>query len=183
MDLDQMFHTIVSQGIEQAHQEKTYHPQPEPVLANTTVQLGTLHRAVIDYAEGHESWHVVEDQVVHLIAQLFRLLTEGDRVQGIVPPHTPPPGGRVDVKLLRKGIDEGRWVRWSPGNVESESLGRIKSWNRRTGTVHVVFRADGHLDQADFVNYTSESCEDANLRFISEKVAPYLLAQEGKAMP
>ena len=50
-------------------------------------EAGEVVRAGVHYAEGRYEWEELEGEVVQTIAMLFRLLTEGDEINGVIPPQ------------------------------------------------------------------------------------------------
>lgn len=62
-------------------------PQPNYVALKVAEEAGEVVRAAVHYAEGRAAWSEVEDEAVQAIAMIMRLLVEGDRVNGIIPPH------------------------------------------------------------------------------------------------
>lgn len=66
-------------------------PQPNYVALKVAEEAGELVKAAVHYAEGRESWENVEAEAVQTIAMVVRLLVEGDRKNGVVPPALPAP--------------------------------------------------------------------------------------------
>jgi hypothetical protein len=66
-------------------------PQPNYVLTKVAEEAGEVVKAGVHYAEGRDfTWEDLEGECVQTLAMIFRLLTEGDRVIGVVPPHEFP---------------------------------------------------------------------------------------------
>ena len=64
-------------------------PQPNFVALKVAEEAGEVVRAAVHYSEGRLSWDKLEGEAVDLLAMVFRLLTEGDQINGITPPpHT-----------------------------------------------------------------------------------------------
>lgn len=61
-------------------------PQPNYVTLKVAEEAGEVVRASVHYAEGRLSWQELENEAVQLLAMVFRLLTEGDQVNGVKPP-------------------------------------------------------------------------------------------------
>lgn len=68
-------------------------PQPNYVLLKVAEEAGEVVQAGVHYAEGRETWENLEGEVVQTMAMLYRLVTEGDQVNGVIPPAAPAPGG------------------------------------------------------------------------------------------
>lgn len=64
------------------------YPQPNYTALKLAEEAGEVVQAMVHYAEGRDkTWEDVEEEVVQTIAVLYRLLIEGDAVNGIIPPH------------------------------------------------------------------------------------------------
>jgi hypothetical protein len=61
-------------------------PQPNYVTLKVAEEAGEVVQAAVHYAENRETWEAVEGEVIQTIAMLFRLLIEGDQVNGVIPP-------------------------------------------------------------------------------------------------
>lgn len=61
-------------------------PQPNFVALKVAEEAGEVVRAAVHYSEGRLEWEELEGEVVQTIAMLLRLLTEGDEVNGVIPP-------------------------------------------------------------------------------------------------
>lgn len=79
---------IVSRAFAAQEKAQTKFPQPNYVILKVAEEAGEVVRAAVHYAEGRMSWQELEDEAVQLIAMTLRLLTEGDRVNGVIPPST-----------------------------------------------------------------------------------------------
>ena len=64
-------------------------PQPNYVTLKVAEEAGEVVRAAVHYAEDRMSWDELEAEAVQLIAMIFRLLTEGDLINGVIPPTKP----------------------------------------------------------------------------------------------
>lgn len=62
-------------------------PRPNYTTLKVAEEAGEVVRAAVHYAEGRGEWSEVEAEAVQTIAMLFRLLTEGDEINGVLPPH------------------------------------------------------------------------------------------------
>ena len=65
-------------------------PQPNYTALKVAEEAGELVRAAVHYAEGRATWEDLEDEAIQTIAMVCRLLVEGDRINGVVPPSCPP---------------------------------------------------------------------------------------------
>ena len=61
-------------------------PQPNYVTLKIAEEAGEVVRGAVHYAEGRMEWSEVEGEIVQLLAMLIRFVTEGDHVNGIIPP-------------------------------------------------------------------------------------------------
>lgn len=87
------FSSLVSKARQSAEKAMIKFPQPNYVLLKVAEEAGEVVQAGVHYAEGRETWENLEGEVVQTIAMLFRLVTEGDQVNGVIPPASPAPGG------------------------------------------------------------------------------------------
>lgn len=65
---------------------KQKYPQPNYITLKVAEESGEVVRAAVHYIEGRCEWQELEDEVIQTIAMLLRLLTEGDEVNGLIPP-------------------------------------------------------------------------------------------------
>lgn len=63
-------------------------PQPNYVTLKIAEEAGEVVRGAVHYAEKRMAWDEVEGEIVQLIAMLFRFVTEGDQINGVIPPAT-----------------------------------------------------------------------------------------------
>lgn len=61
-------------------------PQPNYTALKVAEEAGEVIKAAVHYAEGRGTWAEVEAESVQAIAMILRLVVEGDRVNGIIPP-------------------------------------------------------------------------------------------------
>jgi len=92
---DDYFSSLVSKARQSAEKAMIKFPQPNYVLLKVAEEAGEVVQAGVHYAEGRETWENLEGEVIQTIAMLFRLVTEGDQVNGVIPPAAP---GGDDVK-------------------------------------------------------------------------------------
>jgi len=94
LDANDYFGSLVSHARRSAEKASVKFPQPNYVTLKIAEEAGEVVRGAVHYAEGRMEWEEVEGEVVQLLAMLIRFVTEGDRVNGIVPPAAL--GGRHD---------------------------------------------------------------------------------------
>ncbi|MCP1440477.1 hypothetical protein J3D56_003913 [Erwinia persicina] len=87
------FAGIVTSAVEAAQKAMVKFPQPNYVLLKVAEEAGEVVQAGVHYAEGRETWAALEGEVVQTIAMLYRLITEGDHVNGVIPPKVA--GGEI----------------------------------------------------------------------------------------
>lgn len=87
------FSSLVSKARQSAEKAMIKYPQPNYVLLKVAEEAGEVVQAGVHYAEGRETWDNLEGEVVQTMAMLYRLVTEGDQVNGVIPPAAPAPGG------------------------------------------------------------------------------------------
>lgn len=93
------FSRLVSKARQSAEKAMIKFPQPNYVLLKVAEEAGEVVQAGVHYAEGRETWENLEGEVVQTMAMLYRLVTEGDQVNGVIPPEAPAPApGGDDVK-------------------------------------------------------------------------------------
>ncbi|HFT1547942.1 TPA: hypothetical protein ACH27V_001554 [Klebsiella quasipneumoniae subsp. similipneumoniae] len=73
-------------------------PQPNYVLLKVAEEAGEVVQAGVHYAENRMEWGQVEGEIVQLLAMLIRLVTEGDKVNGITPPALCSAGIKVEAE-------------------------------------------------------------------------------------
>lgn len=61
-------------------------PQPNYVTLKIAEEAGEVVRGAVHYAEGRMEWSEVEGEITQLLAMLIRFVTEGDLVNGVIPP-------------------------------------------------------------------------------------------------
>ena len=61
-------------------------PQPNYVALKIAEEAGEVVRGAVHYAEGRMEWEDVEGEIVQLLAMLIRFVTEGDEINGVIPP-------------------------------------------------------------------------------------------------
>lgn len=82
-----IFDALVAKAHEAANKAVDKFPQPNYVLLKVAEEAGEVVQAGIHYAENRMRWGDVENETIQLIAMLIRLHTEGDRVNGVIPPE------------------------------------------------------------------------------------------------
>lgn len=84
----QYMNEIFGRAVNQYQKITVKYPQPNYTALKLGEEAGEVIQAMVHYAEGRDYiWDDVEMEVVQTIAVLFRLLIEGDQVNGIIPPH------------------------------------------------------------------------------------------------
>ncbi|MFA5898846.1 MAG: hypothetical protein WC829_07000 [Hyphomicrobium sp.] len=81
------FGNMVARAIAAAAKASEKFPQPNYVVLKIAEEAGEVVRAAIHYGEGRMPWDEVEDEIIQLLAMLIRFVSEGDEVNGIIPPH------------------------------------------------------------------------------------------------
>lgn len=89
---DDYFSSLVSKARQSAEKAMIKFPQPNYVLLKVAEEAGEVVQAGVHYAEGRETWENLEGEVVQTMAMLYRLVTEGDQVNGVIPPAAPAQG-------------------------------------------------------------------------------------------
>ena len=91
------FASLVSRARAAATKATTKFPQPNYVVLKIAEEAGEVVRGCVHYAEKRMDWSEVEGEIVQLLAMLIRLVTEGDQVNGVIPPlaTTPPAEGET----------------------------------------------------------------------------------------
>jgi hypothetical protein len=80
-------------------------PQPNYTTLKIAEEAGEVVRSAVHFAENRTEWTEVEGEIVQLLAMLIRFVTEGDQVNGIVPPHlTVPAPARGMMARCEHGI-------------------------------------------------------------------------------
>lgn len=85
---DDYFDLLVAKAKTSATKASKKFPQPNYVTLKIAEEAGEVVRGAVHYAEGRMEWSEVEGEIVQLLAMLMRFVTEGDQVNGIVPPIT-----------------------------------------------------------------------------------------------
>lgn len=80
------FGSLVSKAVQAAEKAMVKFPQPNYALLKFAEEAGEVVQAGVHYAEGRETWESLEGEVVQTIAMLYRLVNEGDHVNGVFPP-------------------------------------------------------------------------------------------------
>lgn len=66
-------------------------PQPNYVTLKIAEEAGEVVRGAVHFAEGRMPWEEVEGEIVQLLAMLIRFVSEGDEINGVIPPTRTPP--------------------------------------------------------------------------------------------
>jgi len=85
--VDDYFAEIVGKARVAAEKAMRKFPQPNYVSLKIAEEAGEVVRGCVHYAEGRMEWEEVEGEIVQLMAMLYRIINEGDQVNGVIPPH------------------------------------------------------------------------------------------------
>jgi len=89
------FQGLVNIARRSAAKAKIKFPQPNYVTLKIAEEAGEVVRGAVHYAEGRMGWDEVQGEIIQLLAMLIRFVTEGDEVNGVIPPElvrrVPPP--------------------------------------------------------------------------------------------
>lgn len=77
------FERLVRDGIEEAIKAMRKFPQPNYIISKIAEEAGEVVKAAIHCAEGRETPENLRGEMKQLIAMLYRLWIEGDRVHGL----------------------------------------------------------------------------------------------------
>lgn len=80
------FGSLVERARAAAAKASAKFPQPNYVTLKIAEEAGEVIRGAVHYAERRMEWSEVEGEIIQLLAMLIRFVTEGDQVNGIVPP-------------------------------------------------------------------------------------------------
>jgi len=87
MTNEQRFDELVRLAKTAAEKAMVKFPQPNYVLLKVAEEAGEVVQAGVHFAEGRETWEALEAEVIQTLAMLYRLVNEGDQVNGVIPPH------------------------------------------------------------------------------------------------
>lgn len=121
---------ILHRALAEMHKAIMRFPQSNYVALKVAEEAGEVIKAAVHYAEGRETWEKVEGEAVQAIAMILRLLVEGDRKNGIVPPTSE---GRPSDNLPRGPIEEIAAERrrqvdvegWTTGHDDAHDSGEL----------------------------------------------------------
>ena len=88
------FATLVDRARAAATKATAKFPQPNYVTLKIAEEAGEVVRGAVHYAEGRMPWEEVEGEIVQLLAMLIRFVTEGDQINGVIPPNLTKPEGK-----------------------------------------------------------------------------------------
>ena len=89
--VDDYFADIVGKARVAAETAMRKFPQPNYVSLKIAEEAGEVVRGCVHYAEGRMEWEEVEGEIIQLMAMLYRLINEGDQINGVIPPHLTQP--------------------------------------------------------------------------------------------
>lgn len=80
------FGSLVGKARVAAEKAMRKYPQPNYIALKIAEEAGEVVRGCVHYAENRMEWSEVEGEIVQLLAMLIRLVTEGDEINGVLPP-------------------------------------------------------------------------------------------------
>jgi hypothetical protein len=80
------FGSLVEKARQAAAKASVKFPQPNYVTLKIAEEAGEVVRGAVHYAEKRMGWDEVEGEIVQLLAMLIRFVTEGDQINGVIPP-------------------------------------------------------------------------------------------------
>ena len=80
------FRSLVERARAAAAKASVKFPQPNYVTLKIAEEAGEVVRGAVHYAENRMEWSEVEGEIVQLLAMLIRFVTEGDQINGVIPP-------------------------------------------------------------------------------------------------
>jgi len=80
------FSLLVERARQAAEKASAKFPQPNYIALKIAEEAGEVVRGAVHYAENRMEWIEVEGEIFQLLAMIIRFVTEGDLVNGIVPP-------------------------------------------------------------------------------------------------
>lgn len=83
-DLDG-FDMLIAEARTEAAKAMRKFPQPNYVISKVAEEAGEVVKAAIHAAEGRETMENLRDEMMQVIAMLYRLWIEGDQVHGLPP--------------------------------------------------------------------------------------------------
>ncbi|GJL37544.1 hypothetical protein TUM17576_43640 [Enterobacter hormaechei] len=105
---DDYFSGLIIRARIMADKAMRKYPQPNYTLVKFGEESGEVTKAAVHYAEGRDEWDKVENEMVDTLAMMIRLLAEGDRVNGVIPPEHVLSGMRVHhEKSAQERISNG----------------------------------------------------------------------------
>lgn len=81
--MSESFEELVIAGVTEATKAMKKFPQPNYVALKVAEEQGEVIKAAVHFAEGRDTAEHVRDEMVQLIAMLYRLWVEGDQVNGV----------------------------------------------------------------------------------------------------
>ena len=79
------FRDLVQDAAAEANKAMIKFPQPNYVISKIAEEAGEVVKAAIHTAEGRGDYNELRGEMKQLIAMLYRLWLEGDRVHGLAP--------------------------------------------------------------------------------------------------
>lgn len=85
--INDYFGSLVGRARTAAAKAAIKFPQPNYVTLKIAEEAGEVVRGAVHFAENRMDWSEVEGEIVQLLAMLIRFVTEGDLVNGVIPPR------------------------------------------------------------------------------------------------
>jgi len=132
------FGTLVDRARAAASKASTKFPQPNYVTLKIAEEAGEVVRGAVHYAENRMEWSEVEGEIVQLLAMLIRFVTEGDQINGVIPPRAAS-SGEAESGSQRASLVRGITARCEHGEVDFEDCPKCREdalqtrSNRETG--------------------------------------------------
>lgn len=79
------FDDLISLAKSEANKAMAKFPQPNYVITKVAEEAGEVVKAAVHCAEGREPYSEVENEMIQLLAMLYRLWEEGDMIHGLKP--------------------------------------------------------------------------------------------------
>lgn len=84
-DHKEEFLNFVRAALHEADRAMLEFPQPNYVITKIAEEAGEVVKAAVHCAEGRESVESVRGEMLQLVAMLYRLWVEGDKIHGLQP--------------------------------------------------------------------------------------------------
>ena len=125
---DDYFGILVERARATAKKASEKFPQPNYTTLKIAEEAGEVVRGAVHYAENRMGWAEVEGEIVQLLAMLIRFVTEGDRVNGIVPPPVAETPSDDLSRMARQAV--ARYEALSPEEKRKHDVAQRASFAR-----------------------------------------------------